>query len=421
MRLLGLIMIVTALVLLGADALTSLERGGEITVRSFGHGLGRAQSGITGPFQELGAALSAFHGPRHLFVAGDARLGLTVWLALLWPLSSAAARAWSNPLGALLWPPSVSRVLTELTSAPGDALARTAKIDAPCSGACLRMILPILPRNPQHIAHALIIGGARHHEQMIGKPVDISQRGGIDLFFRRQRHDGAFGPPRDGARQMQMRRERRAARQDERSERRQASRSWRRFPAPAARPGRRYDPQAPSPCGRLPARSDRRPDRTDRSGCGPAWRPYRPRHPAGRSPMAQLSFVHRADGGDARARPCTPGCRRPARFRPNRRFWCRFSTVSPWLNPTDARLAPANLNLGMIPRRPSHFRTNESHARRSPRNHRSRRHPRRPVTAAAARWAIRASIWKWATRISWNAPIATAASCSSGDGHQAHH
>jgi hypothetical protein len=36
MRLVALVMIVTALVLLGADALTSLERGGEITVRSFG-------------------------------------------------------------------------------------------------------------------------------------------------------------------------------------------------------------------------------------------------------------------------------------------------------------------------------------------------------------------------------------------------
>lgn len=36
MRLVALIMIVAALVLLGADALTSLERGGEITVRSFG-------------------------------------------------------------------------------------------------------------------------------------------------------------------------------------------------------------------------------------------------------------------------------------------------------------------------------------------------------------------------------------------------
>lgn len=35
MRLIALIMIVTALVLLGADALTSLEKGGEITVRSF--------------------------------------------------------------------------------------------------------------------------------------------------------------------------------------------------------------------------------------------------------------------------------------------------------------------------------------------------------------------------------------------------
>lgn len=36
MRLIALAMIVMALVLLGADALTSLEKGGEITVRSLG-------------------------------------------------------------------------------------------------------------------------------------------------------------------------------------------------------------------------------------------------------------------------------------------------------------------------------------------------------------------------------------------------
>ena len=33
MRLVSLILIVTALMLLGADAVTSLERGGELTVR----------------------------------------------------------------------------------------------------------------------------------------------------------------------------------------------------------------------------------------------------------------------------------------------------------------------------------------------------------------------------------------------------
>jgi hypothetical protein len=36
MRLIALVLIVTALVLLGADTLTSLEKGGEITVRSLG-------------------------------------------------------------------------------------------------------------------------------------------------------------------------------------------------------------------------------------------------------------------------------------------------------------------------------------------------------------------------------------------------
>ncbi len=36
MRLVSLVLIVVALMLLGADAVTSLERGGEITVRSLG-------------------------------------------------------------------------------------------------------------------------------------------------------------------------------------------------------------------------------------------------------------------------------------------------------------------------------------------------------------------------------------------------
>jgi hypothetical protein len=36
MRLISLILIVTALMLLGADAITSLEKGGELTVRSLG-------------------------------------------------------------------------------------------------------------------------------------------------------------------------------------------------------------------------------------------------------------------------------------------------------------------------------------------------------------------------------------------------
>src|SRR6185295_15974335 len=37
--------------------------------------------------------------------------------------------------------------------------------------------------------------------------------------------------------------------------------------------------------------------------------------------------------------------------------------------------------------------------------------PASPVTAAAALWAIRASIWRWVTKVSWNAPIATNALC----------
>jgi hypothetical protein len=37
LRLISLILIVSALMLLGADAVTSLEKGGDVTVRSLGH------------------------------------------------------------------------------------------------------------------------------------------------------------------------------------------------------------------------------------------------------------------------------------------------------------------------------------------------------------------------------------------------
>jgi hypothetical protein len=37
LRLISLVLIVSALMLLGADAVTSLEKGGDITVRSLGH------------------------------------------------------------------------------------------------------------------------------------------------------------------------------------------------------------------------------------------------------------------------------------------------------------------------------------------------------------------------------------------------
>ena len=75
MRLVSLILIVTALMLLGADAVTSLERGGELTVRSPRHDLGRHSSGQPGRFQELGAEPCRLHGAGGLFRAGAAGLG----------------------------------------------------------------------------------------------------------------------------------------------------------------------------------------------------------------------------------------------------------------------------------------------------------------------------------------------------------
>ena len=68
-------MIVTALVLLGADALTSLERGGEITVRSLDLIWSLINPAVVGRFQGLGAEPCAFLAQSDLFRAGDARLG----------------------------------------------------------------------------------------------------------------------------------------------------------------------------------------------------------------------------------------------------------------------------------------------------------------------------------------------------------
>jgi hypothetical protein len=51
MRLFSLLLIVTALMLLGADAVTSLEKGGEITVRSLGTVWGLLNQGALDAFK----------------------------------------------------------------------------------------------------------------------------------------------------------------------------------------------------------------------------------------------------------------------------------------------------------------------------------------------------------------------------------
>ncbi len=55
MRLVSLILIVIALMLLGADAVTSLGKGGEITVRSLDTVWGPAQPGRPRRLQAVGA------------------------------------------------------------------------------------------------------------------------------------------------------------------------------------------------------------------------------------------------------------------------------------------------------------------------------------------------------------------------------
>ena len=64
MRLISLILIVIALMLLGADAVTSLERGGELTVRSLGTIWGLVHPGSLNDFKSWVQNHAAFlaHG-----------------------------------------------------------------------------------------------------------------------------------------------------------------------------------------------------------------------------------------------------------------------------------------------------------------------------------------------------------------------
>ena len=75
MRLISLILIVAALMLLGADAVTSLEKGGEITVRSLGLIWVDHRSRHRWPLSRTGCSTAAVPGPGDLFRAGAAGLG----------------------------------------------------------------------------------------------------------------------------------------------------------------------------------------------------------------------------------------------------------------------------------------------------------------------------------------------------------
>jgi hypothetical protein len=60
MRLVSLVLIVSALMLLGADAVTSLEKGGEITVRSLGTVWALFNPGVLQAFKDWVAHHAAF-------------------------------------------------------------------------------------------------------------------------------------------------------------------------------------------------------------------------------------------------------------------------------------------------------------------------------------------------------------------------
>src|SRR5258705_7040014 len=77
---------------------------------------------------------------------------------------------------------------------------------------------PVLPRRPEHVAGAFVIGVTAGDEQEIGKPVDILQRRPADRFsgpiIKFDHH--ALRTTADRAREMQIGRGRASARQNER-------------------------------------------------------------------------------------------------------------------------------------------------------------------------------------------------------------
>src|SRR5712691_6769904 len=74
---------------------------------------------------------------------------------------------------------------------------------------------------PQNIAGAVVVDPAAEHEQMVGEPVQVFDRLGVDLLGGGQRADQALGPPRHSAREMKVSRGGAATGQDERVERAQ--------------------------------------------------------------------------------------------------------------------------------------------------------------------------------------------------------
>src|SRR5215469_12138533 len=64
--------------------------------------------------------------------------------------------------------------------------------------------LAVGPRLPQHIAAAAVVEVAAQHEEMVGEPVDIADRGRINRLGGGERSDRALRAPRHRASQMEI-------------------------------------------------------------------------------------------------------------------------------------------------------------------------------------------------------------------------
>src|SRR5208283_870129 len=71
---------------------------------------------------------------------------------------------------------------------------------------CCLTLSAILPRLPQHVARALVVGIARGHEQKVGQPIDVFQHLGRDALVRLvlELGDQPLGTPAHGAGEMQI-------------------------------------------------------------------------------------------------------------------------------------------------------------------------------------------------------------------------
>ena len=198
LRVLSLILIVAALMLLGADAVSSLENGGKIIVRSLDQ--------VWALFDKTG--MDAFHAwaGRHLpahYPPQSAR--------------SSRFRAGRRP---------VFRARCWRSFSDGGCPSRNSR------SICSR-------REPRAHLRTAIVGETAGDEEVVRQTIDVADRDRADLLDLRQFDDQPLRPARDRAGQMQMGRGGRSARQDEGLERLQCLRSSSRFRAPAARPANR--------------------------------------------------------------------------------------------------------------------------------------------------------------------------------------